>query len=91
MWQLTQRALPLNSARPRCAAGRQRLAVAAGEAVERRVQKDQRALEAGDGAAEIVIVRRAAVRLLKQALVSRVGLDGRHGGWRHPDGPSRWG
>src|SRR6202051_518683 len=40
-------------------AGGERLVVAAGKAVKRRVQKDQGALEAGNGPAEIVIIGRA--------------------------------
>src|ERR1700682_2887942 len=70
--------------------GRERLVVAAGKAVKRRVQKDQSALEAGNGPAEIVIVGGAAVRLLEQTLVCRSEIDGSHGTGRirmpHLDG-----
>ena len=49
-WQVTQRALPLNSTQPCCASAEMASVVAGEEAVERRVEEDQRALEGGDGA-----------------------------------------
>ncbi len=58
--------------------GRERFGVARREAVERRIEKDQGALEARDRAAEILVVWGAPIGSLKEVLVGRVGVHCRH-------------